>query len=154
MKPFFKTFFIFYKFIFNSTLHLARKGRISSWTLSIASRAKNLTSLHQSSKIPWKRVIQELSIIHFSWLLFTAWHSRKYSNCLSLAWSWVDIDIFNQATKVSEGVTKLFPKGFDRQNSIFLDPHGKRKPATELHSSALNFQSSRANFLHFFQEKP
>ena len=40
----------------------------------------------------------------------------------------------------SEGVTKLFPKCFDRQNSIFLNPHGKRKPAPELHLSALNFE--------------
>ena len=54
----------------------------------------------------------------------------------------------------SEGVTKLFPKGFDRQNSIFLHPHGKRKLAPEFHLSALNFESPSAIFLHFFQEKP
>ena len=54
----------------------------------------------------------------------------------------------------SEGVTKLFPKAFDRQNSIFLHPHGKRKLAPELHFTALNFESSRAIFLHFFREKP
>ena len=54
----------------------------------------------------------------------------------------------------SEGVTKLFPQGFDRQNSIFLHPHDKRKPAPELHLSALNFESSRVIFLHFFHEKP
>ena len=53
-----------------------------------------------------------------------------------------------------EGVTKLFPNGFDRKNSIFLHPHGKRKLATELHLSAINFESSRAIFLYFFQEKP
>ena len=61
-----------------------------------------------------------------------------------------------QCTKVrlcSEGVTKVFPKGFDRQKSIFLHPHGKRKSAPELHFSAVNFESSRAIFLHFFQEK-
>ena len=60
-----------------------------------------------------------------------------------------------QCTKVrlcSEGVTKVFPKGFDRQNSIFLHPNGKRKPAPELHLSALNFESSRAIFLHFFNK--
>ena len=34
----------------------------------------------------------------------------------------------------SEGVTKLFPKGFDRQNNILIYPHGKRKTAPELHS--------------------
>ena len=63
----------------------------------------------------------------------------------------------NQCTTVrlcSEGVRKLFPKGFDRQNSIFLHSNGKRKPAPELHLSALNFESSRAIILHFFQEKP
>ena len=54
----------------------------------------------------------------------------------------------------SEGVTKLFPKGFDRQNSIFLHAHGKKKLAPELQLSALNFESSIAIFLHFFQEKP
>ena len=53
----------------------------------------------------------------------------------------------------SEWVTKLFPKSFDRQNNIFLHPHGKRKPKTELQLSALNFESSRANFLHFFKKK-
>ena len=53
----------------------------------------------------------------------------------------------------AEGVTKLFPKGFDRQNSIFLHPHGKRKLAPEFHLSALNFESPRAIFLHLFQEK-
>ena len=46
----------------------------------------------------------------------------------------------------SEEVTKLFPKGFDKQNSSFLHPHGKRKPAFKLHLSALNFESSRAIF--------
>ena len=44
----------------------------------------------------------------------------------------------------SEGVTILFPKGFDRQNIIFLHPHDKRKPAAELYLSAVNFESSRA----------
>ena len=47
-----------------------------------------------------------------------------------------------RCTKVrlcSEGVTKLFPKGSDVQNNIFLHPHGKRKPAPELHLSALNY---------------
>ena len=44
--------------------------------------------------------------------------------------------------------------GFDRKNSIFLHPHGKRKLALELHLSLLIFESSRAIFLHFFQEKP
>ena len=53
----------------------------------------------------------------------------------------------------SEGVTKLFPKGFDRQNSIFLHPHGKRKLAPKLHLSALNFESSRSILLHFLKEK-
>ena len=65
--------------------------------------------------------------------------------------------ISHQCTTVrlcSEGVTKIFPKGFGRQNSIFLHPHGKRKLAPKLHLSALNFESSRAIFLHFFQEKP
>ena len=49
----------------------------------------------------------------------------------------------------SEGVTKLFPKCFDRQNSIFLNPHGKRKPTPELHMSVLKFDFSRAIFLFF-----
>ena len=42
----------------------------------------------------------------------------------------------------SEEVTKLFPKGFDKQKSIFLHADGKGKPASELHLSALNFESS------------
>ena len=52
----------------------------------------------------------------------------------------------------SEGVTKLFSKDFDRQNNIFLHPHGKRKPAPELHLIALNFESSKAIFLYFFSD--
>ena len=47
-------------------------------------------------------------------------------------------------------MTKLFPKGFDRQNSIFPHPNGKIRPAPDLHLTALNFEFSRAIFLHFF----
>ena len=68
-----------------------------------------------------------------------------------------EVGILYQYTTVglcSEGVTKLFPTGFGRQNSIFLHPHCKRNPASELHFTALNFESSRAIFLHFFTEKP
>jgi len=47
---------------------------------------------------------------------------------------------------ISEGVTKLFPKGFDELNSIFIYPHGKKKLCEKFHMSALNFPS----FLFFF----
>ena len=90
-----------------------------------------------------------------SFFAATKYHSMKFFFLLNqLVYNNIKDIQGTKVTLCSEGVTKLFPKGFDGQSSIFLDPHGKRKPAPELHLSALNFESSRSIFLHFFQETP
>ena len=103
----------------------------------------------------WKHFFRQLSIdndlifpdLIFVWKSFVFFILKKFSQCHRKIY---------QDTKVrlcSEGVTKLFQKGFDRQNSIFLHPHGKRKTASELHLSALNFESARAILIHLLSRK-
>ena len=109
----------------------------------------------------WSINYESLSVLKQRWLLKQQFHS-----IITFSLQIMQICILSslyhmhtnrptyQCTTVrlfSEGVTKLFPKAFDRQNCLFIHPHGKRKPTPELHLSALNSESYISTF---FQEKP
>ena len=85
--------------------------------------------------------VQIAAMLQATWALlyWPTWPQRSIKGCFQMKGAL--LCTAKRSDYVVRG-DKTISKGFDGRNDIFLHSHGKRKPAPELHLSALNFQSS------------